>query len=118
MQQDLFGSDAYGAPIVLSPPAPTGEQLRDLALARVQSAAPAGWMDAALAAIQSLRGIRREITTDDLWELLPTPPEPRLMGAAVRQAALSGLLRKTDRVRPSVRPECHRRPVAIWEVVG
>jgi hypothetical protein len=40
------------------------------------------------------------------------------MGAAVRQAALSGLLRKTDRVRPSVRPECHRRPVAIWEVVG
>lgn len=113
MQGDLFGSCAYGLPRA----APTGSQLRDLALARVEANAPDGWMDAALQAIRSLRGHKREITTDDLWELLPSPPEPRAMGAAVRQAALSGLLRKTDRVRPSVRPECHRRPVAIWEVV-
>lgn len=111
-QGDLFGGlDAYG-----HQPARTGADLKRQSLDRVASHAPEGWIDAAVVAIRSACVGRDQITSDDVWPLVTTPPEPRAMGAAFTEAARRGIIRKTDRVQNSRRPECHSRPVAVWEV--
>jgi hypothetical protein len=61
-------------------------------------------------------------TTDDIWQALedqslPTPHEPRAMGAVLRHAAANGLIRATDTYRPSARVACHARPIRVWERV-
>lgn len=118
MQGDLFTTDAYGTPTAQPiQPKPTGEELRDRALARVRDAAPPEWVESAWCAIRLLCGCKSFFTTDEVWSICGTkPPEPRALGAVMREAATKGMIRKTDRVQPSVRPECHRRPVAVWEV--
>ena len=109
----LFGGlDAYG-----HQSQPTGETLRDEAIARVAANAPEGWIDSAVNAIRHLALTRTNINSDDIWPLVVAPPEPRAMGAAFQEAARRGIIRKTDRVVASSRPECHRRPVAVWEVI-
>ena len=119
MQGDLFTTDAYGTPTAQPiQPKPTGEELRDRALARVRDAAPPEWVASAQEAIRRIVQYGPcQFTTDEVWLLCASkPPEPRALGAVMRDAAKAGLIRKTDRVQPSVRPECHRRPVAVWEV--
>jgi hypothetical protein len=56
-------------------------------------------------------------TSDPVRALVPIPPriDPRLVGAAVRQLAELGLLRRAGLGR-SERPEAHRRDLAVWEV--
>jgi hypothetical protein len=111
MQRDLFGGpDAYGQ-ITGTP-----EQERDKAIARVAAAAPEGWVDDAIRAIRHVALNHRLISSDDVWPLVVTPPEPRAMGAAFQEAARRGVIRKTDRVIASRRPECHGRPIAVWVV--
>jgi hypothetical protein len=61
-------------------------------------------------------------TTDDIWQALedqslPTPHEPRAMGAVLRHAAANGLIRATDTYRPSARVACHARPIRVWQRV-
>jgi hypothetical protein len=114
-QNDLFGGvDAYGAQL----PPPTGEQLRDEAIARVAANAPPNWIDDAINAIRHVSLKHRLLTSDDVWPLMIQPPEPRALGAAFQEAARRGIIRKTDRVIASRRPECHGRPIAVWEVVN
>jgi hypothetical protein len=92
------------------------ERLRDEAIARVE-AASAEWQESAARVVRSLAATRAHLTTDDLWACpdLPRPREPRAMGAAMVRAARDGVLRRTDRSAESVRPECHRRFVRVWE---
>ena len=114
-QSDLFGGvDAYGAPIA----APTGEELRDKAIARALDNAPPDWVQSVWDALDVItRKGPWQFTTDQVWNLCNCkPPEPRALGGLMREAAAKGMIRKTDRVVPSSRPECHRRPVAVWEV--
>ena len=114
-QNDLFGGvDAYGAQL----PPPTAKELTDEAIHRVAANAPEGWIDSAVNAIRHLALTRTNINSDDIWPLVVAPPEPRAMGAAFQEAARRGIIRKTDRVVASRRPECHGRPIAIWEVHG
>jgi hypothetical protein len=93
------------------------EAARDEAIAQVEANADLNWMAAAHTAVVLLAINCDEFSTDEMWEALrevePTH-EPRAMGAVMRAAARHGLIVKTDRVRNSVRPECHARPVAIW----
>ena len=92
-----------------------GDFLRDEALARLERA-HAEWINEALATVCLLANRRRELTTDAVWHLVgPPPKEPRAMGAVMRKAASRGWIRATDRTTLSVRPECHRRPIRIWE---
>lgn len=109
-QADLFGGgvDAYGHAL----PA----QRKAEAIARVAENAPDGWIEDAVNAIRYVSLTRQTLTSDDVWPLVVTPPEPRAMGAAFTEAARRGVIRKTDRVQNSKRPECHSRPVAVWEV--
>lgn len=120
MQGDLFTTDAYGTPTPSPVPAAkaTGEELRDRALKRVAANAPPEWVESARRALSRIVAAGPwQFTTDQVWAQCETkPPEPRALGAVMRDAAKAGLIRKTDRVVPSNRPECHRRPVAVWEV--
>lgn len=94
-----------------------GEQAADEAIARAGAAAPGDWTAAARATLRALAASGAEFTTDDLWAQLPSPPEPRAMGAVIRWGALQGLIVDTGRSRKSNRPECHARPVSIWQGV-
>lgn len=99
------------------------EAARDEAVARVERNADDEWLEAALNAVAALGEGCAEFTTDDVWLLLgrwgvPEPHEARAMGAVMRRAARLGLAVKTDRVRNSVRAECHARPVAVWRATG
>lgn len=96
--------------------APTGDTLRDEALARVELNADARWFHRATRFIRWLKaGV--EFTADDVWYSLgdeETTHEPRALGAVIRAAAKANLIRKTGAYRPSTRPACHSRPVAVW----
>lgn len=91
-----------------------GETWRDAALDRLQSA-NAAWCDSVVAAIRAMP-IAAAFTTDQLWAALGEnrPPEPRAMGAAIRQARREGLIWPTGTYQKSERPECHARPVPLW----
>lgn len=90
------------------------ESERDIAIERVEHAAPADWKDSALTLVEALAKRTDTITTDDLWSLLDHPPEPRAMGAIMKRAQKNGWIEPTDRIKKSERPECHARPIRVW----
>ena len=75
------------------------------------------WQVDALATIRAVARARPDFTTDDVWMALGRDPdvEGRAMGAAMRQAAKFGLVKKTDVTRKSVRVACHRRDLRVWQ---
>lgn len=58
-------------------------------------------------------------TTDEMWAHLDDvgawTPEPRAIGAVIRNASRAHLIRQTGQYVPSARPECHARPIPVWE---
>ena len=97
--------------------APSGELLKQEAISRVRDNADQDWRTYALNAVRRIAQQRSEFTTDNVWESLEgwaSTHDPRAMGAVMTDAARAGICRKSDRVRPSERKECHRRPIAIW----
>lgn len=73
------------------------------------------WCEAAFSAIERCARTMPDFTTDALWlGGLEQPEEPRALGSIMRRAAAAGLIEKTDRVRKSDRPVCHRNPKAVW----
>ena len=102
--------------------APAGVEARDKAISRVERNADPRWLTHAHTAIEALCRLRREFTTDDVWEYLAAhqldrPDEPRALGAIMRSAAHAGLIVATDRYVNSERPECHARPVKVWRAI-
>lgn len=76
----------------------------------------------ALRAVCTRGGVRGTLTSEDVWAELaarkaPTPPDPRAMGAVVRQAHRQGIIAPTGRFTQGTRPEAHGRPVAVWDIV-
>lgn len=96
-----------------------GQLLLDVALERVDQAADASWKQQCAVHLDAL--IRRGLpfTTDDLWWRLEHvhTTEPRAMGPMIQNAAKDGRIRPSGRYIKSDRPECHRRPVAVWHPV-
>ena len=102
----------YGAALRIE-----GEARRDKAMGRVERHAPPEWNDAASRALWRVVQRCRDFTTDDVWAELvfeDAPPEPRALGPVIRRAATGGFIAATGGYVKSVRPECHRRPVAVW----
>lgn len=91
--------------------------LRALDVAPVRPSSPA-WRARVLTVVRLLAGGQKEMTSDDVWRRLVDlrlgEVEPRLLGPVLRDAQGLGWIKKTDRVQPSVRQACHRRPVAVW----
>lgn len=90
-----------------------GSQELDKALARAHAGAPEDWKSRARAALEGLIASGLPFTTDDVWAVLRHPPEPRALGALVMAYAKAGKICRKG-FRPSQRPECHRRPIAVW----
>ncbi len=95
-------------------------------LARMAKASRAQWLTLVTDLIKIIASRKAEITSDDVWFFLEgsnaVAPivDGRLLGAAFNDAKRHGILSVVDRVQPSTRPVCHRRPIRIWEsrIVG
>lgn len=92
----------------------TAQEAATEAITRSGDNADPEWFAEALRIVCQLAVVLPDFTADAVWERLGTTREPRALGAVMRQAAASGVIVKTDRVRPSRRVECHGRPMAVW----
>ena len=94
---------------------------KDEAINRVEANANAEWRVAAYKACCLCAQQWIELSTDDVWELMDAlfpdcqTHEPRAMGAIMRQAARAGKIEASGEYFKSRRPQCHGRPVAIWD---
>lgn len=117
MQPDLFSALAIQSNLRDFTP----EELTTGAIEAAADNADADWMAAALRMVKLLCAIKTSFSTDEVWDAMEDSPErthdPRAMGAVMRQAAKLGWVRSTGQYVKSNRPECHRRPVLIWQVV-
>lgn len=100
----------------------TGAELRDQALVDVAVNADPDWWQHAVNIVRDVAATSFDFTTDDIWcELerrsIATPHEPRAIGAVVVAVKRLGLIAPTNRYRPSSRPECHARPIRVWQAV-
>lgn len=93
----------------------------DTAVRHVGNAAAVDWLTTARQWITDLPPGYR-FTTDELWHYLGgtdlTTHEPRALGAVIRGAKTAGEIRGTGRYVTSIRPECHARPIPVWERVN
>jgi len=90
-------------------------QARDVALDRVEQASEPDWEGKAFVAVRKTAEAFREFISDDVWSHtgLEKPREGRALGPVFLHAVRAGWIRKTDRVRPSVRSHLSGKPV--WE---
>jgi hypothetical protein len=93
-----------------------GEARRDAALAILRVHRPVVFRDLTRAAVRIALD-RGELTADVLRAVVPIPPgiRPVVVGAAIRDLALAGIIRRIG-YRPSARPEAHARPLAVWHL--
>ena len=97
-------------------PGAEGERRRDEALARLRLYRAVLIRRVQRAYVGLLRA-RGPSTCDAVRALVGIPPtiDPRLVGAAVRQLAELGLIRRAGLAR-SERPQAHRRDLVVWEI--
>jgi len=93
---------------------------RDKAIAQVATNTDPTWATETMLIIKQIATNTFDFTTDDIWQALsetslPTPHEPRALGALMIAAQRAGLIAPTDRYRQSQRPECHARPIRVWQ---
>ena len=78
------------------------------------------WMRKARRSLTHVARMNASFTTDDVWadmllvDEFAVTHEPRAMGAVLRRAVKAGVCVATPRYQPSVRVECHARPVRVW----
>jgi hypothetical protein len=94
-------------------------EAKEKAIAQVATATNPEWFAECYRIVVATATNTKEFTTDDIWQALadahlPTPHEPRAIGAVLRHAAANKLIRPTDRYRPSHRVACHARPIRVW----
>ena len=91
---------------------------RDKALEKVQQGANPDWYATAHRAALEVAHRQATFTTDDVWAALHgasvETPEPRAMGAVMRQLSRDRVVVNTYSHRLSSRPACHARPVTVW----
>ena len=97
-------------------PAASGAALRDEALALLAATRPATIRRLQRAAV-SLAIETGTLTADDIRDSVPIAPNinPKVMGSAIRQLAVAGILRGGEYVQ-SRRPIARRRPVRVWHL--
>lgn len=98
---------------------PEGERRKRDGMDRAEEHAVPPWNnDVDLAILRAARRLDL-FTTDDVWAELQGLPawthEPRAMGPAMRRACGFGWCKPTDAFWLSKRPDCHRRPLRVWE---
>jgi hypothetical protein len=95
-------------------PTPTGSELRNAGIAKVDEAVSTAWKRKADSAIEELSYTREDFTADEVRAVAGAPPgHPNAMGARFAYAARLGIIARVG-YRPSDRADRHRNPVAIW----
>lgn len=86
---------------------------RDRAMTQVTENADTAWRSRALEAVRRTAELRAEFIVDDVWDVggLESTREDRALGPVMLAARRAGWIRKTDRVRPSVRSHLSGKPV-------
>ena len=87
---------------------------KEEAIDQVEENADALWLGAARTVLEQLARTRTFITSDDVWDRVEMPREPRAMGAVLRWGMRGGLIEATDRTKPSRRKENHGRRIQVW----
>ena len=95
-------------------------EAKNQAIATVTNNADQTWLTSCYNVIVQIATTTDTFTTDNIWQALknaalPTPHEPRALGALMIAAHRAGLIAPTDRYRQSKRPECHARPIRVWQ---
>lgn len=90
------------------------------AIGRVAEHADPEWLSKAGYALRRVAVRQQHVTSDSVWDEMDTlklagPREPRALGPVFRDAAMRGVLKKTDRVVDSRREERNRGSVRVWE---
>lgn len=93
----------------------TATEARDKALKQVGDNANEDWLKTAYEALIQLAFEKDRITSDDLWERVGKPREPRALGVVMKRAAKVKIIVPTDVYTNSHRAACHARPVRVWE---
>lgn len=94
---------------------------RDEAIDRVERNANADWAEAAYLACRIVAEQNDHFTTDNVWGVMElffpqyATHERRAMGAVMRRLVRENIIRSTSHYTKSSRPECHARPLAVWE---
>jgi hypothetical protein len=96
-----------------------GELFKADGMRRVEVHAPVSWRGSAELAVRYVAERRPEFTTDAVWAVLeawgvPVPPEPKALGPLMKAACGWHWCAPTGEYRLSVRPQNHRRPVAVY----
>lgn len=93
------------------------EKSTDNAVFTAGAFADRDWYSEATATVELLIRRGEDFTTDDVHEILDQlsveTHEKRALGAIMRHFSKKGVISAIS-YRKSLRPECHRRPVAIW----
>lgn len=96
------------------------QEASDEAIKRAEDHAHVEWLADALDVVHEICVDAPAFTTDEVWERLrqrdgARTHDPRAMGAVMRIVARNGWTSASDRYVKSVRPECHARPIVVWE---
>ena len=97
----------------------TATDTRDKAIAQAANNSDPIWYNNVYNIIRTIATTTDTFTTDDIWQAiedqqLPTPHEPRALGAIMRHAQRDNLIRPTASYLPSHRVACHARPIRVW----
>lgn len=93
-----------------------GTATREMAIEQIDSNTSENWKAAAMQALQKVAATVERFTTDLVWEVLDGEPhDNRAMGPVMRRAWKAGLIEPTDQHELSERPQCHRRPMRVWQ---
>ena len=87
------------------------EKARDEGMERALKAAPTEWVEIANSMLHRLAREQDTLTADDVWDLIGPPPEPRALGAVMRDC--TSIEATTDFVL-SRRRSRHRAPIRVW----
>ena len=98
----------------------TATDTRNKAITQVATNTDPTWAAQTMLIIKQIATNTFDFTTDDIWEQLktsplPTPHEPRALGAVMIAVQRCGIITATDKYRQSTRPECHARPIRVWQ---
>lgn len=96
-----------------------GELFKADGMRRAEVNAPVSWRGSAELAVRYVAERRERFTTDAVWSVLEhwgvaMPPEPRALGPLMKAACTWGWIEPTGVFHKSVRPDCHRRPLAVY----
>lgn len=94
----------------------TATQARDEAIEQVKRSTPAEWAKDARTCLVAILMTQRTATTDDVWQVIGQPPEPRALGGVIKDMVDNRTIEPTGEYVASIRPKCHARPVRVWRL--